>query len=94
MNAEPTVTVSRRWHPPKERPDGTWIAELVDPEAADVFERRAYGPDADACARETQRHDKAWVAAALRAGDRDTADERLRTVLAHRQPNTAKGGDE
>lgn len=74
--------VSRRWDGPTFDADGNhWTARLKSPlspsEVRAGLESAVYGPDADACARETVRQDREWCEYPLRAGDRDGARARL-----------------
>jgi hypothetical protein len=94
MTEERTATVSKRWTQPRERGDGTWIAELVDPDSAGPLQNKAFGPNADACARETGRYDQEWIASAARAGKKTEAEARLRFLLEDQAHENAAGGSE
>ncbi|MBE1534233.1 hypothetical protein [Actinomadura algeriensis] len=78
---------SARWEAPTYDPEGKfWTARLrfrlTDRERAVGLEGTVYGPDVDACVRETVRQDRAWCEYPLRSGDRDGARERLRFLAS------------
>jgi len=72
--------VSRRWDGP-EQTGAHWTARLKTPlsprEVRAGLESAVYGPDADACARETHRQDRVWCEFPLIRNDRDGARGRL-----------------
>ncbi|OLT33644.1 hypothetical protein BJF79_34300 [Actinomadura sp. CNU-125] len=74
---------SVRWGAPTYTPEGEfWTAllryRLTDRERAVGLEAAVFGPDVDACVRETVRQDREWCEFPLRSGDREGARERLR----------------
>ncbi|CNE34744.1 Uncharacterised protein [Mycobacterium tuberculosis] len=80
MDNETTVRVSRRWDGPAWT-GNHWTARLrnrlTPPEERAGLETAVYGPDADACVRETVRQDRLWAEFPLRTDDRDGARRRL-----------------
>ena len=80
-----TDAPSRRWDGPEYDPHGNfWVARLKHPptpsEMAAGVEPHAFGPDRDACIRETQRLDALWAWLPMRAGN-VAAVERRRAYL-------------
>ena len=81
MDNETTARASRRWEALEFNADGKhWTARLAlrlsAREVAAGLESAVYGPDADACVRETVRQDRLWAEFPLRTHDRDAARKR------------------
>mgnify|MGYP001179305776 CR=1 FL=1 len=82
---KPTPRPSRRWEPIEQDPhDGYYTArltyELPAKEHAAGLEPQVFGPDPDACLRETRRQDHLWVDLAVRGGDHELAQLRMRCL--------------
>jgi hypothetical protein len=92
MDNETTARVSRRWDGPTQT-GNHWTARLQDrlasPEEQAGLETAVYGPDADACARETVRQDRLWAESPLRTDDRDHARRRLHYLAGGTDGGTA-----
>ncbi|MFD0900730.1 hypothetical protein [Actinomadura sediminis] len=87
MAEKTTARASARWEEPVYDECGKfWTAHvrhrLTDRERAAGLEAAVYGPDVDACVRETVRQDRVWCEFPLRSGDPGGARERLRFLTS------------